>query len=113
MNMVYLRKAAAAIAAAGIMLASSVFAQAAPTYTGGYFGLGFDWHEADKMEISDGWSNGGMFDCTWSKANVGFSNGKMNLSINGNRWNGFTGAEYRTQQAFGFGMYDVSMKPIK
>ncbi len=113
MNMVYLRKVAAAIAAAGIMLASSVFAQAAPTYNGRYFGLGFDWHEADKMEISDGWSNGGMFDCTWSKANVGFSNGKMNLSINGNRWNGFTGAEYRTQQAFGFGMYDVSMKPIK
>lgn len=88
-------------------------AAAAPRFTGDYFGAGFDYHESGKMEIADGWSNGGMFDCTWSKDNVSFSGGKMNLSIRGNSWSGYTGAEYRTQQAFGFGMYDVSMKPIK
>lgn len=88
-------------------------AAAAPKFTGDYFGVGFDRHESSKMEIADGWSNGGMFDCTWSRNNVSFNGGKMNLSILGNSWNGYTGAEYRTQQTFGFGMYDVSMKPIK
>ena len=107
------RRAAAAFTAAGIILSSVINAGAVSTYTSNYFGLGFDYHESDKMEISDGWSNGGMFDCTWSKNNVSFSNGKMNLSIKGNSWSGYTGAEYRTKQAFGFGMYDVSMKPIK
>ncbi len=88
-------------------------AATAPRFTGDYFGAGFDCHESDKMEIADGWSNGGMFDCAWSKNNVSFNDGKMNLSILGSSWSGYTGAEYRTQQTFGFGMYDVSMKPIK
>ena len=68
-------------------------AAAAPRFTGDYFGAGFDCHESDKMEIADGWSNGGMFDCTWSKNNVSFNDGKMNLSILGNSWSGYTGAE--------------------
>ncbi len=109
----FIKRAAALIAAAGIMLANAVSAGAAPAYSGEYFGIGFDWHESDKMEISDGWSNGGMFDCTWRRSNVSFSGGKMNLSITGNRWSGYNGGEYRTRQTFGFGMYDVSMKPIK
>lgn len=109
----FIKRAAALIAAAGIMLANAAAAGAATAYSGEYFGIGFDWHESDKMEISDGWSNGGMFDCTWSKNNVSFSGGKMNLSITGNRWSGYNGGEYRTRQVFGFGMYDVSMKPIK
>lgn len=113
MKSAFFKKLAAAAAAAAMMIASAVPCYAASRFTGDYFGAGFDWHESGKMEISDGWSNGGMFDCTWSKNNVSFSGGKMNLSIKGNSWSGYTGAEYRTQQAFGFGMYDVSMKPIK
>lgn len=88
-------------------------AAAAPQYTADYFGIGFDRHEADKMEMSDGWSNGGMFNCTWESENVSFSQGKMNLSIYSDGRGGYTGGEYRTRQAFGYGMYDVSMKPIK
>lgn len=102
---------AVAINALGVCAVDA--AAAAPRFTGDYFGEGFDRYESSKMEIADGWSNGGMFDCTWSKNNVSFSGGKMNLSIRGNSWSGYTGAEYRTQQTFGFGMYDVSMKPIK
>ena len=82
-------------------------------FSGKYFGTGFDSYEGSTMEASDGWSNGGMFDCTWSKNNVQFSGGKMNLSITGNSRQGYKGAEYRTRQTFGYGMYDVSMKPIK
>ena len=86
---------------------------AATLFPGDYFGIGFDWDETDKMEKSDGWSNGGMFDCTWSANNVNFSDGKMHLSIHKDGTGGYTGGEYRTRRAFGYGMYDVSMKPIK
>lgn len=113
MKRTFVKKASALLAAAGIMLSNAAIADVSAVYSGDYFGLGFDWHESDKMEISDGWSNGGMFDCTWSKDNVSFSGGKLNLSIKGNQWSGYTAAEYRTQQTFGYGMYDVSMKPIK
>ena len=107
-----LKRAASVVCAAAITLCSAVEASAASRFSGSYFGTGFDYHDSGTMEISDGWSNGGMFDCTWSRNNVSFSGGKMNLSIKGG-WGNFTGAEYRTKQAFGFGMYDVSMKPIK
>lgn len=88
-------------------------AAAAPKFTGDYFGMGFDWNESDKMELSNGWSNGGMFNCTWSSSNASFYGGKMNLSIYSNGRGGYTGGEARTRQTFGYGMYDVSMKPIK
>lgn len=87
--------------------------KAASQFTGDYFGIGLDYHESDKMEISDGWSNGGMFNCTWRSSNVTFSDGIMNLSINRDTQGGYSGSEYRTQQTFGYGMYDVSMKAIK
>ena len=96
------------------MIASSaVSADALQKFSGSKFESGFDYYETGKFEKSNGWSNGGMFDCTWNGNNVSFGGGVMNLSITGNRWNGFNAAEYRTHQAFGFGMYDVSMKPIR
>lgn len=86
---------------------------AADQFTSDYFGMGLDYHEPDKMEISDGWSNGGMFHCTWRSSNVSFSDGIMNLSIGKDALGGYSGGEYRTKNAFGYGMYDVSMKAIK
>ena len=99
-------------ASAAAICITSVSAYSAQ-FDGEYFGEGFDAYDTDKMQIADGWSNGGMFDCTWSSANVGFSDGKLNLSIYGNGWSGYTGGECRTNQTFGYGMYDVSMKPAK
>ena len=107
------RRIISALAAAALSVGLVMPTTAASKFTGSYFGTGFDSYDWGKMEASDGWSNGGMFDCTWSKDNVKFSGGKMNLSITGNSWQGYKGAEYRTTQAFGYGMYDVSMKPIK
>ena len=69
---------AGAIAAAALIIPSG--ASAASTFSGSYFGTGFDSYDWGKMEASDGWSNGGMFNCTWSKDNVQFSGGKMDLS---------------------------------
>lgn len=108
-----LRRLIGALAAAAMSLSLVMPTSAVSKFSGSYFGTGFDSYDWGKMEASDGWSNGGMFDCTWSKNNVQFSGGKMNLSITGNSWQGYKGAEYRTTQAFGYGMYDVSMKPIK
>lgn len=102
--------AAMAVSSLGI---GTVNAAAASRFTGSYFGVGFDRHESDKLEMSNGWSNGGMFNCTWSANNIGFSNGKLNLSIYRDGRGGYTGGEYRTRQTFGYGMYDVSMKPIR
>ena len=103
----------AAIIAVSTAVSTAISGGAASKYSGSYFGSGFDSYEWGVMEASDGWSNGGMFNCTWSKNNVSFSGGIMNLSITGSGWQGYKGAEYRTVQTFGYGMYDVSMKPIK
>ncbi len=95
------------------VVANSMVVKAASQFTGDYFGLGFDYHESEKMEMADGWSNGGMFNCTWRSSNVNFADGILQLSINKASDGSYTGGEYRTTQAFGYGMYDVCMKPIK
>ncbi len=107
------KKIVSMITAAALSLSMLGSAGALQKFGGSKFDSGFDYYETDKFEKSDGWSNGGMFDCTWSGDNISFSGGKMNLSLTGNSWNGYKAAEYRTNQSFGFGMYDVSMKPVK
>lgn len=75
-----------------------------------------DQHEADQMEKANGWTNGHMFDCTWRADNVTFENGSMFLKIDqdeGDAKPKWSGGEYRTQERFSYGMYEVRMKPIK
>lgn len=68
------------------------------------------------FEISDGWSNGSMFNCTWRSTNCLFTDDVLKLSINkdldGSK-TPYSAAEYRTKQFYGFGTYEVVMKPIK
>ncbi len=85
----------------------------AAQYSGDSFGVGFAGEEHATMHKADGWSNGGMFNCTWRAANVWFD-GYLNLKIDRDyTTGGYSGGEYRTNDTFGYGMYDVSMKPIK
>lgn len=69
------------------------------------------------FECSDGWTNGSMFNCTWRKTNVVFSDGSMKLNIDldgdGTGKIPYSGAEFRTKGFYGYGMYEVVMKPIK
>lgn len=69
------------------------------------------------FECSDGWTNGSMFNCTWRKSNVAFSDGSMKLKIDldgdGSGKIPYSGAEFRSKGFYGFGMYEVVMKPIK
>lgn len=88
----------------------------AAVYTGNTFENDFSGHNNGTMEIADGWSNGGMFNCTWRRQNVSFQNGIMTLKIDRDVAGSSTpwsGAEYRTRDFFHYGKYEVRMKPIK
>ena len=67
-----------------------------------------------KWMASNGWSNGSMFNCTWKAANSVFEDGVLKLKIDQPPYeDGYTGGEYRTNDFYGYGLYEVSMKPIK
>ena len=69
--------------------------------------------DSDKFMCSDGWSNGNMFNCTWKKDNTSFEDGVMKLKIDSIIPDEYTAAEHRTNDFYGYGLYEVSMKPIK
>lgn len=77
-----------------------------------HYGEGFDWYNPWSMELRTG-TNGGMFNCYWDPANVTFNNGMMSLKIDSNGYGGYTGGEWRSQERFGYGLFQVNMKPIK
>lgn len=69
---------------------------------------------SDAFYASDGWSNGGMFDCVWSASNVRQNGAEGSLEL----WltqdgRGNLGAEYRSRAHYGFGYYSVCMKAVK
>lgn len=71
---------------------------------------------SDSFEIANGWSNGNMFNCTWRESNCTFENEKMQLTIDYDAEGTeppYSGAEYRSKDFYGYGRYEVSMKPIK
>lgn len=81
-----------------------------------HFGEGFEYDNSQIWEKADGWSNGGMFNCTWRAYNANVNNGVLNLSITYDWRQGskpYARAEYRTRNKFGYGLYQVRMKPAK
>ncbi|WP_026497693.1 family 16 glycosylhydrolase [Butyrivibrio sp. WCD2001] len=58
------------------------------------------------------WVSGQTPRLTWSPDNVQYENGKMLLSIR-NDDSGLTGGEILSLKKYGFGLYQVRMKPIK
>lgn len=75
----------------------------------------FNWENSSMWERANGWSNGGMFNCTWRSSQVGFWDGQMHLTID-NDWGGwppYKAGELRSKHKFGYGLYEVSMKPAK
>lgn len=61
---------------------------------------------------SDGYSNRGMFDCTWRAYCARVENGVMKMSVSREQ-NGYAGAEYRSHSFYGHGFYSVRMKAAK
>ena len=64
---------------------------------------------SDLFTKAHGWSNGGVFGCTWTKENA-VIDGALTLRVT-REDSGFFGAEYRSNEKYGYGYYAVSMKP--
>lgn len=70
---------------------------------------------------SDGWTNGDVFNVVWTKSNVKYEGGLLKLGItkeDKNAWledkevtYNYTAGEARTQNYYGYGDYEVKMKP--
>lgn len=91
----------------GALLPTQAFATTA------HFSDGFD-SQTSSWSKSDGWTNGGMFNCNWRANNVNFSSGVMNLTLNKDSGSKpYSGGEYRSSNTYGYGLYQVNMKPAK
>ena len=64
---------------------------------------------------SDGWTNGSVFDCWWHASNTSLDGGKLSLTIDQDKGGKgmYSGAEYRTNNFYGYGYYECSMQAIK
>ncbi len=58
---------------------------------------------------ADGYSNGGMFNCTWRRSSAKIQNGVMSMSVS-KEGKGYAGAEHRSKNKFSYGFYSVCMK---
>ena len=68
----------------------------------------------ETMFASDGWCNGNPFNVYWKSNCVTFSDGEMHLAIKdgGDGWE-YYGGELRSNRWYGYGDYEVCMKPAK
>ena len=86
-------------------------------FTGTHFSEGFDSYNKDAWHKAKNYSNGSVFYCTWRDANIVFHDGIMEMSIKEDtgesEYEKFSGGEYRTNQFYQYGLYQVNMKPIK
>lgn len=68
----------------------------------------------ENVRISNGYSNGGMFDCFWSNNNVLYNAEKESVELKLTTDNSRVyGAEMQTHASYGYGYFSVRMKAIK
>ncbi len=72
-----------------------------------------DFNSLNQFQVSNGWSNGGMFNCTWRSNAVSVQNSSAKLSILSDVNGGYAGGEISTSEKYGYGLYEVRMKPAK
>ena len=74
---------------------------------------------SDEFFASDGWSNGMPFNCVWKGETITHSDGKLHLGIkkgparDGDKEYPYIASEYRSHKLYGYGDYEVRMKPVK
>ncbi|MCZ8521364.1 MULTISPECIES: beta-glucanase [Paenibacillus] len=72
------------------------------------------YHNSSTWQKADNYSNGSMFNCTWRANNANFtSGGQLELKITSPSYNKFDCGEYRSTNKYGYGKYEVNMKPAK
>jgi len=72
--------------------------------------------DASKWYSADGYSNGSMFNCTWSNSQVSCNDGTLSLTLEKDSSSSvppYKSGEFRSKDFFGYGTYEVKMKPVK
>lgn len=78
----------------------------------------FDFHDEERWSMAGVWTNGDMFNTTWYPEQVTFDDGKMLLTLDHDENAEETGIPYksgelRTNDFYQYGLFEVSMKPVK
>lgn len=111
----------------GILLFSAFGAAAMPAASqdaemGASFVEEFDRLDAGRWYTSDGWTNGPHQNCTWRAGNVRIEDGVLQLKLQAQadpaaggapapEHRPYSCAEIQTQEVFGYGTYEVRMRP--
>ncbi|MFS0657085.1 beta-glucanase [Bacillus sp. 179-C3.3 HS] len=99
---------------AGLLISLSTMPFTASAQTGGSFYEPFNNYNGALWQKANGYSNGNMFNCTWRANNVSMTSlGEMRLSLTSPSSQKFDCGENRSTQTYGYGLYEVSMKPAK
>lgn len=71
--------------------------------------------DTSRWAMADGWANGAPFDNAWGADHVTFADSTMTIHLDDTAQLGepYTSAEYRTTGYYGYGCYEVSMKPAR
>jgi endo-1,3-1,4-beta-glycanase ExoK len=86
---------------------------------GGSFVDDFNTFDYNRWHKADGWTNGSVFNCGWRADHVTFSGGVMTLQLDnatcpsGCSNKPYASGEYRTNDNYHYGRYDVWMKAAK
>lgn len=94
--------------------ASAAKRPAKPPAAQGSFTDLFNSFDSSRWQKADGWVNGTPFDNAWSADHVVFHDGLLELVLDDTAQRGepYTSGEYRTTGYYGYGCYEVSMKPV-
>ncbi|MCM8736388.1 family 16 glycosylhydrolase [Azospirillum sp. A1-3] len=104
------------------LLASSLYSGAGPaladslfSHIGGSFSETSGSFDPSRWQRSDGWKAGGHMNCTWSRANVTASKGRLALTVDDRitGYDRYSCGEYSTHRFYGYGAYTVSLKAVK
>ncbi len=91
--------------------------EALPEIKGATTVFDFSQGAPEGFRVSDGWTNGNMFNVTWRSSNTTFENDRMQLTIDRDSSRlqdiPYSGAEIQSTDFYGYGRYETSMKAIK
>lgn len=82
--------------------------------SGASFVDNFNTLDHSRWYVSDGWSNGGFQNCTWSKDEVGVSDGMLAIRYTKRQAKDrdYACGEIQTKRRFGYGTYEARMKAV-
>jgi endo-1,3-1,4-beta-glycanase ExoK len=72
-----------------------------------------------RWQKSDGWTNGGMFNCGWRADHIDFTGGVMSLTLDnatcktGCAGKPYASGELRSVDVYGYGRFETRMKPAR